>query len=68
MPLQSNYRFSNLLGTVYRQGNVLFAPSSSSLKGKGKDRELNPGSVAGLDAEEVISPVGNRVAVFDLTG
>lgn len=38
------YRFSNLAGTVYRQGNILFTP----------------------DGNSVISPVGNRVSVFDL--
>eukprot|EP01133_Synstelium_polycarpum_P003453 gene3453-3927_t len=38
------YKFSNLLGTVYSRGNVLFTP----------------------DGNSVISPVGNRVTVFDL--
>ncbi|XP_053398750.1 periodic tryptophan protein 2 homolog [Mercenaria mercenaria] len=38
------YKFSNLLGSVYRKGNVLFTPDGSS----------------------VLSPVGNRVTVFDL--
>jgi periodic tryptophan protein 2 len=37
-------QFSNLCGTVYRQGNLLFTPDGNSL----------------------ISPVGNRVTVFDL--
>lgn len=37
-------QFSNLIGTVYRQGNVLFTP----------------------DGNAVLSPVGNRVSVFDL--
>lgn len=37
-------QFSNICGTVYRQGNVLFTPDGNSL----------------------LSPVGNRVAVFDL--
>ncbi|KAG8928017.1 hypothetical protein FRC00_001884, partial [Tulasnella sp. 408] len=36
--------FSNLCGTVYRQGNIVFTPDGSS----------------------VLSPVGNRVSVFDL--
>ncbi|GCB77078.1 hypothetical protein scyTo_0018424, partial [Scyliorhinus torazame] len=36
--------FSNLLGTVYRQGNLNYSP----------------------DGNSVISPVGNRVTVFDL--
>ena len=44
MPAASSFRFSNLCGTVYRQGNVLFTP----------------------DGNSVISPVGNRVSVFDL--
>lgn len=38
------YRFSNLLGAVYRQGNLNFSS----------------------DGNSVISPVGNRVSVFDL--
>lgn len=38
------YKFSNLLGSVYRKGNVIFTPDGSS----------------------VLSPVGNRVTVFDL--
>ena len=37
-------QFSNLCGTVYRQGNVLFTADGNSL----------------------LSPVGNRVTVFDL--
>lgn len=40
----SSFHFSNLCGTVYRQGNVQFTP----------------------DGNSVISPVGNRVSVFDL--
>ncbi|KAG8902198.1 hypothetical protein FRB99_004780 [Tulasnella sp. 403] len=42
--MKSTYKFSNLCGTVYKQGNVLFAP----------------------DGNCVLSPVGNRVSVFDL--
>ncbi|KAI0322860.1 WD repeat protein [Amylostereum chailletii] len=42
--MKANYKFSNLCGTVYRQGNVLFTP----------------------DGNSVLSPVGNRVSVFDL--
>ncbi|XP_048350885.1 periodic tryptophan protein 2 homolog [Sphaerodactylus townsendi] len=38
------YKFSNLLGTVYRCGNLNFTPDGNSL----------------------ISPVGNRITVFDL--
>ncbi|XP_036401269.1 PWP2 small subunit processome component [Megalops cyprinoides] len=38
------YRFSNLLGTVYRHGNLSFSK----------------------DGNSVISPVGNRISVFDL--
>lgn len=38
------YRFSNLLGTVYRHGNINFSK----------------------DGNSVISPVGNRVSIFDL--
>jgi hypothetical protein len=37
-------QFSNLCGTVYQQGNVLFTP----------------------DGNSVLSPVGNRVSVFNL--
>ncbi|KJH52858.1 WD domain, G-beta repeat protein, partial [Dictyocaulus viviparus] len=36
--------FSNLIGSVYRNGNVIFSPDGSS----------------------VISPVGNKISVFDL--
>ncbi|KAF9581478.1 hypothetical protein BGW38_001484, partial [Lunasporangiospora selenospora] len=36
--------FSNLCGTVYKQGNILFSP----------------------DGNSVLSPVGNRLTVFDL--
>lgn len=43
-PAASSFRFSNLCGTVYKQGNVVFTP----------------------DGNSVISPVGNRVSVFDL--
>uniref|UniRef100_T1JPG3 Uncharacterized protein n=1 Tax=Strigamia maritima TaxID=126957 RepID=T1JPG3_STRMM len=39
-----NYKFSSLLGSVYRKGNVIFS---------------NDGNV-------VISPVGNRITLFDL--
>lgn len=38
------FQFSNLLGTVYSQGNLLFSPDGTCL----------------------LSPVGNRVTVFDL--
>ncbi|XP_041067290.1 PWP2 small subunit processome component isoform X1 [Carcharodon carcharias] len=42
--MKFGYRFSNLLGTVYRHGNLNYSP----------------------DGNSVISPVGNRVTVFDL--
>ncbi|EGG06958.1 uncharacterized protein MELLADRAFT_35901 [Melampsora larici-populina 98AG31] len=42
--MATRFEFSNLLGTVYRQGNVIFTP----------------------DGQSVISPVGNRVSIFDL--
>ncbi|QEU59949.1 Pwp2 [Kluyveromyces lactis] len=42
--MKSDFKFSNLLGTVYRQGNVLFSQDGSKL----------------------LSPVGNKVSVFDL--
>ncbi len=52
MPLQTyttstdeSLQFSNLLGTVYGRGNLVFTPDGNSL----------------------LSPVGNRVSVFDLT-
>ncbi|XP_049791974.1 periodic tryptophan protein 2 homolog isoform X1 [Schistocerca nitens] len=38
------YKFSNLLGTVYRKGNLLFTP----------------------DGDSVVSPVGNRITIYDL--
>lgn len=42
--MKSDFKFSNLLGTVYRQGNIVFTPDGTTL----------------------LSPVGNRVSVFDL--
>ncbi|KAF3479545.1 periodic tryptophan protein 2 [Arthroderma uncinatum] len=42
--MKTDFKFSNLLGTVYRKGNLLFTPDGSCL----------------------LSPVGNRVSVFDL--
>ncbi|XP_044259190.1 periodic tryptophan protein 2 homolog [Tribolium madens] len=38
------YKFNNLLGTVYKKGNLLFSQ----------------------DGNSVISPVGNRISIFDL--
>ncbi|XP_028656368.2 PWP2 small subunit processome component [Erpetoichthys calabaricus] len=38
------YKFSNLLGTVYRRGNLNFS----------------------FDGNSLISPVGNRISIFDL--
>ncbi|CAJ0641939.1 2030_t:CDS:2 [Entrophospora sp. SA101] len=42
--MKSDYKFSNLCGTVYTQGNLCFTPDGNSL----------------------LSPVGNRVSLFDL--
>ncbi|XP_050453821.1 periodic tryptophan protein 2 homolog [Cataglyphis hispanica] len=42
--MKFSYKFSNLLGTVYRKGELLFSPDGSS----------------------IISPVGNRITIFDL--
>lgn len=42
--MKSNFNFSNLCGTVYQQGNILFT----------------------ADGNSILSPVGNRVSVFDL--
>ncbi|GJJ14935.1 hypothetical protein Clacol_009205 [Clathrus columnatus] len=42
--MKANFKFSNLCGTVYTQGNILFT----------------------ADGHSVLSPVGNRVSVFDL--
>ncbi|KAF2753915.1 periodic tryptophan protein 2 [Pseudovirgaria hyperparasitica] len=42
--MKTDFQFSNLLGTVYTRGNLLFSPDGTSL----------------------LSPVGNRVTVFDL--
>eukprot|EP00126_Sphaerothecum_destruens_P011227 Sdes_comp20878_c0_seq2m17869 len=42
--MKFGYKFSNLCGTVYKQGNIVFTPDGNSL----------------------LSPVGNRVSVFDL--
>ena len=38
------FQFNNLLGTVYRKGNLVFSS----------------------DGNSVISPVGNRLTIFDL--
>ncbi|KAF5295110.1 hypothetical protein FQA39_LY13261 [Lamprigera yunnana] len=42
--MKFSYKFSNLLGTVYREGNLLFSN----------------------DGNSVISPVGNRITIYDL--
>ncbi|KAI0942189.1 hypothetical protein AcW1_009509 [Taiwanofungus camphoratus] len=42
--MKANFQFSNLCGTVYKQGNIVFT----------------------ADGNSVLSPVGNRVSVFDL--
>ncbi|KPI42145.1 Periodic tryptophan-like protein [Cyphellophora attinorum] len=42
--MKTDFKFSNLLGTVYSRGNVVFTPDGNSL----------------------LSPVGNRVSVFNL--
>ncbi|KAL2350631.1 periodic tryptophan protein-like protein 2 [Cryomyces antarcticus] len=42
--MKTDFKFSNLLGTVYSRGNLLFTPDGTCL----------------------LSPVGNRVTVFDL--
>ncbi|KAL8781050.1 MAG: hypothetical protein Q9194_000556 [Teloschistes cf. exilis] len=43
--MKTDFKFSNLLGTVYCKGNLIFTPDGNSL----------------------LSPVGNRVSVFNLT-
>ncbi|ORX97444.1 WD40-repeat-containing domain protein [Clohesyomyces aquaticus] len=42
--MKTEFQFSNLLGTVYGKGNLLFTPDGTCL----------------------LSPVGNRVSIFDL--
>lgn len=42
--MKSNFQFSNLLGTVYRNANVVYTS----------------------DGKTLLSPVGNRISVFDL--
>ncbi|KAI9316685.1 WD40 repeat-like protein [Dichotomocladium elegans] len=42
--MKSSFKFSNLCGTVYTAGNLIFTP----------------------DGNSILSPVGNRVSVFDL--
>ncbi|PSN74398.1 WD40 repeat-like protein [Corynespora cassiicola Philippines] len=42
--MKTDFQFSNLLGTVYNRGNLLFTPDGTCL----------------------LSPVGNRVTIFDL--
>ncbi|KAL8753390.1 MAG: hypothetical protein Q9184_005436 [Pyrenodesmia sp. 2 TL-2023] len=44
LDMKSEFKFSNLLGTVYCKGNLIFTPDGNSL----------------------LSPVGNRVSVFNL--
>jgi len=43
-PMKFSYKFSNLCGSVYKQGNLVFT----------------------ADGNCVLSPVGNRISVFDL--
>jgi len=43
--MKTEFKFSNLLGTVYGRGNLVFTPDGNSL----------------------LSPVGNRISVFNLT-
>ena len=42
--MKTDFKFSNLCGTVFKSGNLLFTPDGNTL----------------------ISPVGNRISVFDL--
>ncbi|KAJ1850311.1 U3 snoRNP protein, partial [Coemansia sp. RSA 2703] len=42
--MKTDFKFSNLCGTVYSKGNLVFSP----------------------DGNSILSPVGNRVTVFDL--
>ncbi|KAJ1966268.1 U3 snoRNP protein [Dipsacomyces acuminosporus] len=42
--MKTDFKFSNLCGTVYRKGNLVFTP----------------------DGNSILSPVGNRVTLFDL--
>jgi len=42
--MKLDFKFSNLCGTVYKQGNLVFTP----------------------DGNSILSPVGNRISVFDL--
>ncbi|KAJ2858697.1 U3 snoRNP protein [Coemansia erecta] len=42
--MKTNFKFSNLCGTVYKKGNLVFSS----------------------DGNTILSPVGNRVTVFDL--
>ncbi|XP_065337369.1 periodic tryptophan protein 2 homolog [Cloeon dipterum] len=42
--MKFSYQFSNLLGTVFKKGDLLFSP----------------------DGNSVISPVGNKISIFDL--
>lgn len=46
LQMKIDFKFSNLCGTVYKKGNLIFTPDGNSL----------------------ISPVGNRVSVYDLVG
>eukprot|EP01135_Chromosphaera_perkinsii_P011597 Nk52_evm36s2449 gene=Nk52_evmTU36s2449 len=45
--MKFDYKFSNLCGTVYKQGNVLFSTAEGS--------------------NTLLSPVGNRVSLYDLS-
>ena len=55
--LFSSFQFSNLCGTVYSCGNILFTernPRFSTGESETKDQIL-------------LSPVGNKLTMFDLT-
>ncbi|KAJ1930734.1 U3 snoRNP protein [Tieghemiomyces parasiticus] len=42
--MKTNFKFSNLCGSVYKAGNIVFTP----------------------DGNSIVSPVGNRISIFDL--
>ena len=59
--MKFSYKFSGLLGSVYGGGDLLFSPGETICIFK---VDLKHFSFA--DGNTVISPVGNKISMFDL--
>ena len=57
--MKFSYKFSGLLGSVYGGGDLLFSPGETIL-------EFYFNHFSFLDGNTVISPVGNKISMFDL--